>query len=81
MLWCLEARKQVDQEGMMWQVHSLKDALLTHQTRWEEDKEKKDQWSERWEGTESRLKWKINDASFVCISVDRRKNAEPTYEL
>lgn len=32
MLWCLEARKQVDQEGMMGHVHDLKDALLAHQT-------------------------------------------------
>ena len=28
---CLEARKQVDQEGMSDVVHSLKDSLLTHQ--------------------------------------------------
>lgn len=29
-LWSLEARKQVDQEGMVGQVHNLKDALLAH---------------------------------------------------
>lgn len=32
MLWSLEARKQVDQEGMVWHVHDLKDALLAHKT-------------------------------------------------
>lgn len=32
MLWSLEARKQVDQEGMVWHVHNLKDTLLAHQT-------------------------------------------------
>lgn len=33
MLRCLEAGKQVDQEGMMGHIHGLKDALLAHQTR------------------------------------------------
>ena len=31
MLWGLEARKQVDQEGVTDAVHRLKDPLLTHQ--------------------------------------------------
>lgn len=48
MLWCLEARKQVDQEGMMGHIHDLKDALLAHQTG--EGGEKS------WEGGEERGK-------------------------
>lgn len=32
MFWCLETCKQVDQEGVVGAVDSLKDPLLTHQT-------------------------------------------------